>query len=239
MNTCGFDAALLDLFLDGALSPEEMETVQAHLHTCPECQSYVDDVLTMRDFFPDAEEVDLPENFAAGVMAEVAKAPQSRPRKQPWGKLAVAAACLALIVLLQRFDLPMGMGAKSAAPQEAPAACIAASSGLDTPAEAAPESESQRSEDALDTATEPAVGYNLMPNEAQKANDREHEILVTATEEQLDGLLETLTPVEVRPGYACYLLDAGDTIVAELIDRDLLQDMPAAGDTIRLEIRSE
>lgn len=34
-------------------------------------------------------------------MQAVAKTPQSRPKKQPWGKLAAAAACLAVIVLVQ------------------------------------------------------------------------------------------------------------------------------------------
>ena len=34
-------------------------------------------------------------------MQAVAKAPQSRPKKQPWGRLAAAAACLALVILVQ------------------------------------------------------------------------------------------------------------------------------------------
>ena len=93
--------ALLDAFVDGQLTAEEMTEVQAHLAECPDCRAYVDDTLTIRASFPTEEEPALPEGFAGRVMQAVAKAPQSRPKKQPWGRLAAAAACLALVILVQ------------------------------------------------------------------------------------------------------------------------------------------
>lgn len=93
--------ALLDAFVDGQLTAEEMTEVQAHLAECPDCRAYVDDVLAIRASFPTEEEPPLPEGFAGRVMQAVAKAPQPRPKKQPWGRLAAAAACLALVILVQ------------------------------------------------------------------------------------------------------------------------------------------
>ena len=95
------NTALLDAFVDGELTAAEMAEVQAHLAECPDCQAYVDDALAIRADFPTAESTELPADFAGHVMQAVAKTPQSRPKKQPWGKLAAAAACLAVIVLVQ------------------------------------------------------------------------------------------------------------------------------------------
>lgn len=95
------NTALLDAFVDGELTAAEMAEVQAHLAECPGCQAYVDDALAIRADFPTAESTELPADFTDHIMQAVAKTPQSRPKKQPWGKLAAAAACLALIVLVQ------------------------------------------------------------------------------------------------------------------------------------------
>ena len=45
MNTCEFYAALLDAFAEGDLFTEDMVRVQQHLLNCPNCQSYLDDLL--------------------------------------------------------------------------------------------------------------------------------------------------------------------------------------------------
>ena len=98
------NTALLDAFVDGELTSEEMISVQSHLDECPECRAYVDDVLVIRASFPTEDDAELPADFAETVMKAVAETPQSRPKKrQPWGKLAAAAACLAVIVLQQQY----------------------------------------------------------------------------------------------------------------------------------------
>lgn len=95
------NTALLDAFVDGELTAAEMAEVQAHLAECPGCQAYVDDALAIRADFPTADSTELPADFTDHIMQAVAKTPQSRPKTQPWGKLAAAAACLAVIVLVQ------------------------------------------------------------------------------------------------------------------------------------------
>ena len=123
------NTALLDAFVDGELTSEEMISVQSHLDECPECRAYVDDVLVIRASFPTEDDVELPVDFAETVMKAVAETPQSRPKKrQPWGKLAAAAACLAVIILVQHGTLGSISGSSNTsaacdtAPMEAAAA---------------------------------------------------------------------------------------------------------------------
>ena len=52
MKCCEEYAALLDPFVDGELTPEEMERVREHLEDCPGCRAYVDDALAIRAGFP-------------------------------------------------------------------------------------------------------------------------------------------------------------------------------------------
>ena len=105
MRPCDEYAALLDLYVDGELSPQEMVRVQEHLDLCPGCQSYVDDALTMRAAFPDAEDTEVPEGFAESVCAviQAADTAPKRNRRRRWVKtLLPMAACCAIVVLLSR-----------------------------------------------------------------------------------------------------------------------------------------
>lgn len=111
MKHCETYAALLDLYVDGELSLEEMLEVQAHLDECPACRSYVDDALDMRAAFPDAGETEVPEGFAAGVMAKIQAVPAAprKKKKTPWvGVLASLAACCAIVILQQNGPLSGG-----------------------------------------------------------------------------------------------------------------------------------
>ena len=58
------NTALLDAFVDGELTSEEMISVQSHLDECPECRAYVDDALAIRASFPTEDDVQLPADFA-------------------------------------------------------------------------------------------------------------------------------------------------------------------------------
>ena len=138
------NAALLDAFVDGELTAAEMAEVQAHLAECPGCQAYVDDALAIRADFPTAESTELPADFTDHIMQAVAKTPQSRPKTQPWGKLAAAAACLAVIVLVQ---YGAGLSSRNTSNEAAAytADCAAAESTVDC---AAAESTVERSADA-------------------------------------------------------------------------------------------
>ena len=102
MKYCNDYAALLDLFVDGELTPAEMVDVQAHLDTCPGCRAYVDAAFAMRAAFPDTEDTVVPAGFADAVMAAVRRSPRQGKRKTPWVKvLTPLAACCAIVILLQ------------------------------------------------------------------------------------------------------------------------------------------
>ena len=64
MKYCEDCAALLDLYVDGELSPDDMDRVRAHLETCSGCRAYVDDALAIRAAFPDVEDTEVPTGFA-------------------------------------------------------------------------------------------------------------------------------------------------------------------------------
>lgn len=118
MKYCETFAALLDPFIDGELSPDEMARVQAHLDECPACRAYVDDALVIRAAFPDVEDTELPDGFAEAVMARIqAEAAPQKKTSRPWLKaLASLAACCAIVLLVA----PMfSGGAKTEAPAAA------------------------------------------------------------------------------------------------------------------------
>ena len=62
------NTALLDAFVDGELTSEEMISVQSHLDECPECRAYVDDALAIRASFPTEDDLPLPADFTENVM---------------------------------------------------------------------------------------------------------------------------------------------------------------------------
>ena len=71
MKYCDEFAALLDPYIDGELSPEETARVREHLRSCGVCRAYVQAALIMRDAFPEAEDTEVPDGFAEGVMAAI------------------------------------------------------------------------------------------------------------------------------------------------------------------------
>lgn len=112
MTYCEEYAALLDLYVDGELTAEEMTRVRAHLETCPGCRAYADDALAIRAAFPSVEDTEVPEGFAEGVMervradaaaeAERKKRNDRKNSRRRWtGTLAALAACFAVVLLVR------------------------------------------------------------------------------------------------------------------------------------------
>ena len=162
------NTALLDAFVDGELTSDEMIQVQTHLDECPECRAFVDDALAIRAAFPTEEDLPLPADFAKNVMEAVEKTPQSRPKKQPWGKLAAAAACLAVIVLVQHGALG-GTGSTDSSSAAYDTAAVmdvaAAERSMDAP------SASAGSDDAADDGADTFAATSGNTLEAQKSKD--------------------------------------------------------------------
>ena len=123
MKECTSFEALLDLFADGELSPEEMARVQSHLDRCPACRAYVDDALAIRAALGGWEETPVPEDFHRHVMDAVRAQPRRRPT--PWKKVALPlAACFAVAILAlplrtQLLHSPQQTPAPAEAPQTA------------------------------------------------------------------------------------------------------------------------
>ena len=166
------NTALLDAFVDGELTSDEMIQVQAHLDECPACQAYVDDALAIRAAFPTEDDLPLPADFTENVMRSVAKAPQSRPKKQPWGKLAAAAACLAVIVLVQHGALGSTGSTDSASAYDT-AAVMDVAAAESAPGERSIDapSASAGSGDAVDDGADTFAATSGGSLETQKSND--------------------------------------------------------------------
>ena len=101
MKYCNDYAALLDLYVDGELSPDEMLRVQEHLDTCPGCQAYVDDGLAIRASFPQVDDTVLPDGLHDRILSAVATTPRVKERRKPIWLRSVAslAACCAIVFL--------------------------------------------------------------------------------------------------------------------------------------------
>ena len=165
------NTALLDAFVDGELTAAEMAEVQAHLAECPGCQAYVDDALAIRADFPTAESTELPADFTDHIMQAVAKTPQSRPKTQPWGKLAAAAACLAVIVLVQ---YGAGLSSRNTSNEAAAytADCAAAESTVERSADASSGDDADSCQ-PMDSPDDSGESDSVAADSAQQANKSE------------------------------------------------------------------
>lgn len=154
MKYCEDYAALLDLYVDGELSPEDMDRVRAHLETCSGCRAYVDDALAIRAAFPDVEDTEVPTGFAESVMSAVQAAAQERPaapqaKKRHWGRVLLPlAACCAIVILLH------GVTGSKNSPVEFATASSSATDTATTESESIAETEEAAAETPADGAAD-------------------------------------------------------------------------------------
>ena len=254
------NTALLDAFVDGELTSEEMISVQSHLDECPECRAYVDDALAIRASFPTEDDVELPADFAETVMKAVAEAPRSRSKKrQPWGKLAAAAACLAVIVLMQQGTLGSISGSSDTsatcdtAPMEAAAAESAPEERCLTAAGGDNDSDSFADTNTESKKTDVYYACALPPDQTTMENDSAAAMTdgssaqddlptVTVSKSDLGELLDDREPTEVKPGVCRYLLTRQEfeDLAAKLADRGVtLETEDTDRDQIWLEMLDE
>lgn len=141
MKACTEFQALLDLFLDGELSAEEMGRVADHLDRCEACRAYIDDGLAIRAALPRAEETAAPEGFAESVMEAVRRSPQlippaGRRTSRPWVRTfaSLAAACFVLAVALGALPELRGGGSGMDTAAVTASSAPTSSGGADAPA---------------------------------------------------------------------------------------------------------
>lgn len=221
MKYCDDYAALLDLYVDGELSPAEMAGVQAHLDTCPGCRAYVDDALAIRAAFPDAEDTEVPDGFAGGVMAAIraqtaARKPQAAPQKRTLSKILLPlAACCAIVLLARGVGFPGGSKSESPADTAAP---MMTESCAEEPAALAEDSpyDSQAAAEARSTPQASAKSA------AEDASSLYFAILTLPPDALEMELLADCAPLSEADGESRYELSAEDYAV-------LLEQLDAAG----------
>ena len=163
MKYCEDCAALLDLYVDGELSPEDMDRVRAHLETCSGCRAYVDDALAIRAAFPDVEDTEVPAGFAESVMSAVQAAAQERPaapqaKKRHWGRVLLPlAACCAIVILLH------GVTGSKNSPVEFATASSSATDTATTESESIAETEEAAAEAPAETPADGAADGGAAP----------------------------------------------------------------------------
>lgn len=92
--------------LEGALSPQERERLERHLHACPACRHVVVEYERLFALLPMPPAQPLPHGFAARTLARVAAAQR---RRRAWQAVAVAASIavvLGIAALATGFTLP-------------------------------------------------------------------------------------------------------------------------------------
>ena len=240
MKYCENFAALLDPFVDGELSPDEMARVQAHLDECPACRAYVDDALAIRASFPDAEDTPVPDGFAESVMAriraEAASQAEAAPQKKtsrPWLKaLASLAACCAIVLLAA----PMFSHSSKteAAPAEAPAAAADTAASTERAMEFALTEEAPAGESAEESREDLASSklYDAAPSPSAAADsgatayftEADPASWLTLTAEEAGSLLADFTPAEETETELRYELTAEDleTLLAALSEAGIV-----------------
>lgn len=92
--------SMLDSFIDGELSDQKAQQVRLHLESCEICATYVQEVLAMRDGFPQVEQEEVPLDFVQSVMARIeTQQPPKRKKIIHWQRYALGAvACLTMVV---------------------------------------------------------------------------------------------------------------------------------------------
>ena len=231
MKLCEEYAALLDMYVDGFCTDEESAQVREHLAECEACRMYVAQILQMKEAFPDAEETEVPEGFAEGVMAAVrASAAPRKKTMKAWQKtLLQMAACLAVVIALGPLSerLTGGMKAEDAVMEmsmagkaskaQAPAAPSAAM--WDVKAEAAAdmvmEAEDNLVPDAAKPAEEPKAPLPKL--KVKLTRGQMQELLADYVGIEQDGAVAyTLTPAEMEAVLAT--LPAGNVVPGSGVD---------------------
>ena len=105
MAHCDEYLELISAAVDGALSPSELERLNAHLALCPECKALYQDLTAihaaLRDLPPVEVPADLPDRIMAAVAAEkvLPFAPAEKKKSSAhWQRWLASAAVLAVVV---------------------------------------------------------------------------------------------------------------------------------------------
>ena len=221
MKICEEYAALLDMYVDGFCTDEEAAQVRKHLAECEACRVYVAQILQMKEAFPDAEEEEVPDDFADSVMAVIrAEAAPQKKRMKPWQRtLLQMAACMAIVIALGPLSerLTGGMDAKDAVMEMSMTGTASKAQAPTAPTAAwDAKSESAVSESAADQNLAPTAADSA-EEPAEQAAEYARTAEVKLNRDQIKELLSEYVGVE-RNGGVAYELTAAefDAVLAKL-----------------------
>lgn len=81
MSACEHYQQQISQLLDGELPPEQVQTLRAHLRTCPECQRVYDGFLALQAAVRDAAAAP-PADLTARIMQQVRQEPMPMPPRR-------------------------------------------------------------------------------------------------------------------------------------------------------------
>ena len=240
MKTCEDYIADMNLSIDGLLTPEEEQALQAHLAVCPKCRSLYQSYQDIQAAIDEAE-VEPPKGLAHSVMTQIH---QEKVRHSPKATLkrmrfTLVAAVLALVVIAagKYIGTPHGNTAASSTPETAAAEAPAEAAANPEAALAAPPEEAAgaAAENATAAADEDIVGYAdaavppkmgagnsamedtapsdqlmILWNAMQQDGDVGSLYLVDTTETELFQLLPNTEIVALSSGDIVYKVSASD-----------------------------
>lgn len=155
-NDCGEYLELISANLDGALSPEELERLNAHLARCPECRALMDDLTALHQGLSALPGAQAPAGLTDRVMAAVAAdnaVPMAPKKKSPswrrWGAWAAAFALVFAGAWGAKDRILLGGGSSAGTAPKAAEAALPAEAALEAPAEAEAAAESAEDGDRL------------------------------------------------------------------------------------------
>lgn len=205
---------LLSALLDGELSDAERDETMAHLDACDACRAYFAELTALHDAFGELDEIEVPEGFAAGVMARLhEEKPQARKPRSKWRGWMTLAACAAVAILAIQTLPRAGMG--SAAPKMAAARSMESAPayyGASVTADSAP-AEAQESVTAAAPEEAPAETEALWETTMLFTSGS----TANASESSMDAMLNDsklalpTEPMEPTAPMAEAALDNGDT----------------------------
>ena len=89
----------LSALLDDELGDAARADVTAHLAECEACQAYFAELAALRDALNEPDGVEIPANFADGVLARLHSGEKPVNKRRAWRGLTALAACVAAVVL--------------------------------------------------------------------------------------------------------------------------------------------
>lgn len=219
MKYCPEYAVLLSSFSDGECTPEEARQVQEHLSSCEGCRAYLQQLLLLKDAFPDEAAEEVPDDFAAGVMAAVRAdaAPRPAEKRLLIRTLLPMAACFAVVIALVQGGVP---GSRKPAPMQEAAQTAAATENRDGGALPAEPECGAASDSVLDVGDTPGSTQNSGCSAAPKADSAPLRLALTPEQEQnLLGVWSCTVDGDTH----CYALpqEAFDALCEELEQRRL------------------